>query len=107
MFRRGVPAILGVQMALVRGIDILVAGKHPTDDGVFADMTNLQRMPIRPNLKQIAIHYTEDSKHYGTNDIFCLTKALNNIFQAAGAPIPFTFGSGLDGKLNFWPEPFI
>ena len=90
--------MVGVQMALARGIDILVARKHPSDDGVFADLTNKQRMPIGNELKKIAIHYTQESTKYGTNDLLCLTKAINKQYLDVGAPLPFTFGSGIEGK---------
>ena len=84
-------------MLLVRGMDILVARKHPTDDGVFADLTHKQRMPICVSNNTVALRYTQESKKSGTNDIFCLVKALDRLFVTAGAPSPFKFGTGLDG----------
>ena len=86
-------------MVLVRAMDVLVARKHPKDDGVFSDLTKKQRMPVCEGLEKIALQFTEDSKtNSGINDIYCLVKAVNRIFIDAGAPIPFSFGTGLEGK---------
>jgi hypothetical protein len=94
-----VPAIVAIGMVIARALDILAAKKFKKDDGIFANLICKQKMPLRDDLFVVALDYTSSDIYKDTeNDVFCLARAINGLFQRTGGPEVFHFDRTFTGN---------
>ena len=88
-------------MVLSRGMDILAYTKFPDDDGIFADLSFKQKMPVRTDLRLVAVEFSV-AEMFKTQkaDILCLVKGVNRLFKKVGVAQPFLVTKCLEGKLK-------
>ena len=98
-FSNGVPAVIAVKMVLARGIDVLVHQKFQADDGLFADLRYKQKMPVRTDLRLIAVDFVQAEAFKSKEmDILCLVQGINRLYTSKDLPAPFLISRTLQGK---------